>query len=345
VRASVWTNKAPNRARKANKTGQARAGPANAITIQCQQESSNFFGAHLLELCEDVFRWCVVGHDPEGEQEREEPEDVQEQNDTLGKRQVLSEKDVESDCQCDKQEHCQRRLPCEFVLSLWVREFDHFLDNPGELQPASRHSSDPTEATKPANDVRQWFLHGLGSEFADEVVLASCGRRHRCQLTHRSDREHHEQPDCDHGVDDARGAAIGKSEVAGEQGVLPCSLQDRNEADNTDKLEVSLRLISMQFAPIGVLGICAEHTRSSWVLPILDISRSSSEVPPFIWAAVLFSCISSSDGWCSTVLVSGSDIAAVQWLRKAMLGVMVGGEVLNVIGECCGEKQSTDRLI
>jgi hypothetical protein len=86
------------------------------------------------------------------------------------------------------------------------------------------------------------------------VILAAGSRRHGCQLSHRGNHEHHEQPDCDHGVDDARGAAIEQAEVAGQQGVFPSRLQDRNEADDADELEVALRLISKGFAPFGAMG-------------------------------------------------------------------------------------------
>jgi hypothetical protein len=30
----------------------------------------------LLEVCEDVLRWSMIGHDPERQQEREEPKDM-----------------------------------------------------------------------------------------------------------------------------------------------------------------------------------------------------------------------------------------------------------------------------
>ena len=171
---------------------------------------------------------------------------------------MLSKVYVEPDSQEDEQEDRQRRLPGRVVVSLRTRQLDHFLDDAGELQSAGRHSSHPSEATKPANDVRQRLLHGSRGEFADEVVLASGSRRHRGQLTHRGDHEHHEQPDCDHGVDDACGAAIEQAEVAGEQSVLPRRLQDRNEADDADELEVALRRVSMQFAPSGICWSYAE---------------------------------------------------------------------------------------
>jgi hypothetical protein len=41
----------------------------NSFCIDLQPES-------LLEICEDVLCWSMLGHDPERQQEREEPEDM-----------------------------------------------------------------------------------------------------------------------------------------------------------------------------------------------------------------------------------------------------------------------------
>lgn len=72
----------------------------------------------------------------------------------------------------------------------------------------------------------------------DRVVLIVRRYSHRC------DHAHHEDPDCDHAVDDTRSAAVEQTIVAGQQSVLPRRLQDRNEADDADELEVALRAVS-----------------------------------------------------------------------------------------------------
>ena len=86
----------------------------------------------------------------------------------------------------------------------------------------------------------------------DLIVLQICRHSHRC------DHAHHEDPDPDCAVDDTRGASVQQAVVTGQQGVLPCRLQDRNEADDADELEVALRRVSMQFAPSGICWSYAE---------------------------------------------------------------------------------------
>lgn len=65
----------------------------------------------LLEFCKDIFCWSMIRHDPERQQEGEEPEDMEEQNNALSQWKMLREEDVEAHGEHDKQEDRHRHLP------------------------------------------------------------------------------------------------------------------------------------------------------------------------------------------------------------------------------------------
>lgn len=66
---------------------------------------------HVLELGEDSGCWSVVRHDPQGQEESKEAEDVSEENDAFCKRQMVCKEDVEADGQHHEQEDDERGLP------------------------------------------------------------------------------------------------------------------------------------------------------------------------------------------------------------------------------------------
>jgi hypothetical protein len=69
----------------------------------------------------------MISHHPEGDEECEECENMSEQNDSFGKREVVSGEDVEGNRSEGKSEYQERYLPGFDEWGIWVRYSDHLL--------------------------------------------------------------------------------------------------------------------------------------------------------------------------------------------------------------------------
>lgn len=78
----------------------------------------------------------MVGHYPEDDQEGKEAKDVSEENDALGKRQMVSTPDVESDDQESEGKHQKSYLPCCRESCVGVADCDKLLYDARKLNGA-----------------------------------------------------------------------------------------------------------------------------------------------------------------------------------------------------------------
>lgn len=143
VRAGIRTDEAPNRTGQADEHTETCVVPAAAI----------------VEPGEGLLGWCMITHDPESDEEGEECENVHEEDDAFGEREMVSSKDVEGDGCDDESEHEKSDLPAFGEAGIRVVHEDHFLDHARELNAAGRDASNPADCRRPADSVGERLLH------------------------------------------------------------------------------------------------------------------------------------------------------------------------------------------
>jgi len=117
VRTSIRTDEAPDGRCQTNKSAETVRAPATAI----------------VKFGEDLVSRCVIGHDPEDDQEGEEAKDVSEENDSFGQWQVVGAPDVERNDQEGECEHEQCDLPLGRECRVRVSGGNELLDDAGQL--------------------------------------------------------------------------------------------------------------------------------------------------------------------------------------------------------------------
>ena len=101
----------------------------------------------------------MIRHHPKRDEEGEEGEDMDEQDDTLSQRKLMSSENVEADGQEGEGEEEQGDLPIFNEFRVGVADGNHFLNHSCHLDRTGWNSSNPPNGRCPSHDVRERLLH------------------------------------------------------------------------------------------------------------------------------------------------------------------------------------------